>query len=209
MYVSVRFSEEEFEKLKNYLVPYSCALKNIETRVSILLEDFRNLQKSNPIEHVKARLKSPESIAAKLHRRGFCVTADSAVTNLFDIAGIRCICSYSKDIPFMADVFRRQEDMKIIYERDYITTPKHTGYRSYHLVVEIPIYLTCETRYVPVEVQIRTQAMDFWASLEHKVRYKYDNGVPESISGELVVCAEEIAELDKKMYRIHESMQGL
>ena len=207
--MQVRFSKEEFNKLKNYLVPYSCALKNIETRVSILLEDFKSLQEFNPIEHVKSRLKSPESIAAKLQRRGFEVTAHSAVTNLYDIAGIRCICSYSKDIPFMADIFRRQEDMKVLYERDYVTNPKHTGYRSYHLVVEIPIYLTSATRYVPVEVQIRTQAMDFWASLEHKVRYKYDNEVPASISAELVECAEEIAALDKRMHNIHEIMKGL
>lgn len=207
--MSVRFSEEEFNKLKNHLVPYSCALKNIETRVQILLEDFRNLQNFNPIEHVKSRLKSPESIAEKLQRRGFEITADSAIKNLYDIAGIRCTCAYSKDVAFLADVFRRQVDMKILYERDYISNPKPTGYRSYHLAVEIPIYFTCDTKYVPVEVQIRTQAMDFWASLEHNVRYKYDNEVPESISAELVACAEEIAEMDKRMYRIHESTRGV
>lgn len=207
--MSVRFSENEFNKLKNCLVPYNCALKNIETRVNILLEDFQNFQKSNPIEHVKSRLKSPESIAAKLERRGFPVTAESAVKNLYDIAGIRITCAYSKDIAFLADVFRRQKDIRVIYERDYITSPKATGYRSYHLAVEIPIYLTSETRHVPVEVQIRTQAMDFWASLEHNVRYKYDNEVPEYISSELVACAEEIAVLDGRMYKIHEAMKRL
>ena len=205
--MSVRFSEEEFNKLKNYLVPYSCALKNIETRVQILLEDFKNLQESNPIEHVKSRLKSPESIADKLQRRGFEVTADSAIKNLYDIAGIRCTCAYSKDVAFLADIFRRQVDLKILYERDYITNPKPTGYRSYHLVLETPIYFTCETKYVPVEVQIRTQAMDFWASLERNLRYKYDDEVPEEISNELVACAEEIAAIDGRMYRIHEAMR--
>jgi len=207
--VSVRFSEEEFNKLKNLLVPYSCALKNVETRVNILLEDFKNLQDFNPIEHVKSRIKSPESIAAKLQRRGFELTADSAITNLYDIAGIRCICSYSKDIALMVEVFRRQQDIIVLYERDYVTNPKPTGYRSYHLVVNIPIYLSSSTQYIPVEVQIRTQAMDFWASLEHKVRYKYDNEIPPAISTELVDCAEEIAALDKRMHNIHEIMKGL
>ena len=205
----VRFSDEEFNKLKTLMVPYTCALKNIETRVDILLEDLATLQEANPIEHVKSRIKTPESIAAKLKRRGFELTAENAVTKLYDIAGIRCICSYSKDIEFMVDVFRRQEDMVVLYERDYVTHPKATGYRSYHLVMNIPIYLTSCTKFVPVEVQIRTQAMDFWASLEHKVRYKYDNEIPNNISAELVECAEEIAALDKRMYNIHESMKEI
>ena len=204
----MRFPLEEFDKLKNSLILYKCALRNVETRVNILLEDFQNLQKSNPIEHVKARIKTPESIAAKLHRRGLPITAESAVANLHDIAGIRITCAYSKDIAFLADVFRRQKDIGIIYERDYVTTPKFSGYRSYHLAVEIPVYLTCETKHLPVEVQIRTQAMDFWASLEHNVRYKYANEVPDSISAELVACADEIAALDVRMYKIHEIMLG-
>lgn len=207
--MSILFSQEEFYKLKNYLVLYNCALKNIQTRVNILLDDFRNLQDNNPIEHVTARLKSPESIAQKLHNRGFLITADSARKNLYDIAGIRCICSYSKDIAFMADVLRRQKDMKVIYERDYVSSPKHSGYRSYHLAIEVPIYLSESMQYIPVEVQLRTSAMDFWATLEHKVRYKYDNEVPESISQELVDCAEEIAALDDRMYKIHKIMKGL
>lgn len=205
----VKFSEKEFLKLKNYLVLYNCALINMETRVNIVLEDFRNFQESNPIEHVKSRLKSPESIAEKLQRRGFEITADSAIQNLFDIAGIRITCAYSKDIAFLADIFRNQQDVSVLYERDYITKPKATGYRSHHIVVEVPIYLTSETKFIPVEVQIRTQAMDFWASLEHNVRYKYDNEVPESVSAELVACAEEIASLDSRMYNLHERMKLL
>ena len=206
--MTVRFSEQDFDALKGSLVLFNCALKNVETRVNILLEDFMHLKPYNPIEHVTSRLKSPESIASKLYRRGFPVNAQSALDNLFDIAGIRCICSYSKDIPFMVDIFRRQADMRILYERDYITQPKSTGYRSYHIALEVPIYLSEETKYMPVEVQIRTQAMDFWASLEHKARYKYDTGVPESISQELVACAEEIAALDTRMYMIQEAMEG-
>ena len=203
----IKFSEKEFLKLKNYLVLYNCALKNMETRVNILLEDFKNFQENNPVEHVKSRLKSPESIAEKLQRRGFEITADSAIQNLFDIAGIRITCAYSKDIAFLADIFRRQQDASILYERDYINKPKATGYRSHHIITEVPIYLTSETKFIPVEIQIRTQAMDFWASLEHNVRYKYDNEVPESVSGELVACAEEIAALDSRMYVLHERMK--
>jgi len=207
--MTARFSSEEFNKLKNYLVLYNCALKNMETRVNILLEDFRNLQDTNPIEHVKSRLKAPESIAEKLNRRGFELTADSALTNLFDIAGIRITCAYSKDIAFLADIFRRQKDITVLYERDYVSKPKPTGYRSYHLAAEVPIYLTSETKFIPVEIQLRTQAMDFWASLEHNVRYKYDNEVPEDVSTELVACAEEIAALDSRMHQIHEKMKLL
>jgi len=205
--MAARFSIDEFNKLKNYLVLYNCALKNMETRVNILLEDFRNLQDTNPIEHVKSRLKSPESIAEKLNRRGFELTADSAIKNLFDIAGIRITCAYSKDIVFLVDIFRRQKDITVLYERDYVSKPKATGYRSYHLAAEIPIYLTSETKFIPVEIQLRTQAMDFWASLEHNVRYKYDNEVPDDVSCELVACAEEIAALDKRMHQIHEKMK--
>jgi len=206
--MDVRFSQEEFYKLKNHLVHYTCALKNMETRVNILIEDF-NLHQDNPIEHVKARLKSPESIAAKLKRRGFAITADSAIKNLTDIAGIRCICSFSPDIITMADILRRQEDMTILYERDYINSPKPSGYRSFHLGVELPIYLAHETLRIPVEVQLRTQAMDFWATLEHKARYKYDNEVPESVTAELVECSNEIDQLDERMYEIHRQMKML
>jgi len=206
--MAIRFSQEEFSKLKNHLVYYNCALKNMETRINILIEDF-NLQESNPLEHVKARLKSPESIAAKLERRGHPITAESAVQNLHDIAGIRCICSFSPDIITMADILRRQEDMAILYERDYINNPKPSGYRSFHLGVEIPIYLANQTLRIPVEVQLRTQAMDFWATLEHKARYKYANVVPEAVTAELVACSNESAMLDRRMYEIHQQMQKL
>jgi len=202
--LAVLFSAEEFAKLKEHLVLYRCALMNMETRVNTLLEDFTNIQPYNPIEHVKTRLKSPESIAEKLHRRGLGITAHDARACLTDVAGIRCICSYAKDIFIMADVFKRQPDIKIISEKDYVTDPKPSGYRSYHLIIEVPIYMTATTEYLPVEVQLRTQAMDFWASLEHKVRYKYNNQMPDTLSRELIECADKIAELDNRMYLIQE-----
>jgi len=202
--MAILFSQVEFGKLKEILILYRCALNNMDYRVETLLEDFVNLQEYNPIEHVKSRLKSPESIAEKLERRGFPITAASAVSNLTDIAGIRCICSYAKDIKYLAQVFTRQPDIKVLIEKDYVSDPKPTGYRSYHLILEVPVYLTNSTAHLPVEVQIRTQAMDFWASLEHKVRYKFNDQIPESLSRELIECADKIQELDDRMSLIQE-----
>ena len=202
--MAVLFPLSEFSKLKELLVLYRCALNNIRMRVETLHEDFAYLQAYNPIEHIKDRVKSPESIAAKLNRRNSPLTAENARITLMDIAGIRCICSYSKDIYLVAEALKRQPDTKLLNEKDYVTYPKSTGYRSYHLIIEVPVYLTSSTEYLPVEVQIRTQAMDFWASLEHKVRYKYNNIIPETLVTELIDCAEKISELDKRMYLIQE-----
>ena len=198
----ILFSKEEFELLKKDLVLYKCALNNMKTRVDTLLEEFSNLQAYNPLEHIKKRVKSPERIAEKLHKRGFALTAENARTQLTDIAGIRCICSYARDIGMLADVFGRQPDIKILKQRDYVKNPKQSGYRSYHLVVEVPIYLTDTTERLPVEIQIRTQAMDFWAALEHKVRYQFNDDMPEPITRNLWECAEKIAKLDEEMLEI-------
>ena len=202
--MSVLFTPEEFTKLKEYLVLYRCALKTMTTRMDILLEDFSNLQTNNPIEHVKNRLKTPESIVAKLHRYNYELTADSAKKNLFDIAGVRCICSYAVDIPFIAKVLKSQPDLRVISEKDYIANPKPSGYRSYHLILEVPIYLSNNEEKLPVEIQLRTQAMDFWATLEHKARYKYQDVMPDHLVHELQECASKIAELDNRMYLIQE-----
>ena len=202
--MSVLFSSEEFKKLKGDLVLFRCALNNVQMRVDTLLQEFQNLQSYNPIEHVKQRVKSPERIAEKLHRRGFALTAENARTQLTDIAGIRCICSYARDISMLADIFSRQPDIKILKQRDYVNEPKPSGYRSYHIIVEVPIYLTDKTERLPVEVQIRTQAMDFWAALEHKVRYRFNDDMPETITRNLQECAEKIAQLDKQMFQIQD-----
>ena len=202
--MAVLFTPEEFSKLKEYLVLYRCALKNMTTRMDILLEDFSNLQANNPIEHVKDRLKSPESIAAKLHRLNRELSADSARKHLTDIAGVRCICSYTRDITYIAKVLKSQPDLRVVSEKDYVTNPKPSGYRSYHLILEVPIYLAGTEERLPVEVQIRTQAMDFWATLEHKARYKYADRMPEHLVHELQECADKIAELDDRMFLIQE-----
>jgi len=202
--MQVLFPPEEFTKLKEHLVLYRCALKNMTTRMDILLEDYGNLQTSNPIEHIKYRLKSAESIAAKLKRQGCELTAQSAKDNLTDIAGIRCICPYAKDIPEIAAVLKSQSDLKVISEKDYVSKPKPSGYRSYHLIFDVPIFLSCTKETLPVEVQIRTQSMDFWATLEHKARYKYKDEMPAHLAHELQECATRIEELDKRMILIQE-----
>jgi putative GTP pyrophosphokinase len=200
----VLFPPQEFNKIKEDLVIYECALKVVKVRIDVLLDEFRNFHINNPIEHIKTRLKTPESIVEKLHRQNLPITAESARKNLTDIVGIRCICSYARDVFFVAKVLKNQPDMKVRSEKDYVTNPKKSGYRSFHLILDVPIYLSNRIEVLPVEVQIRTQAMDFWASLEHKVRYKYKDQMPEHLVLDLMECAEKIAELDDRMFLIQD-----
>ena len=203
-YIAMLFPSGEFVKLKQQLIVYECALKVVKTSIDILLDDFANFQPYNPIEHIKSRVKTPESIADKLDRRDLDITVENARQYLTDIAGVRCICSYARDVFYIADVLKQLPGMEVRAERDYVTKPKPSGYRSYHLIVDVPVYLTDKTETLPVEIQIRTQAMDFWASLEHKVRYKYNGEMPGHISDELIECAEQIAKLDDRMYLVQE-----
>jgi len=198
------FPPEEFAKIKDLLTVYGCGLRTVATKLDILNEDFRNFHPINPIEHIKSRIKSPESIADKLYKKGLELTAENARQNVYDIAGIRVICSFTKDIHSLVEVIRKQADITITDEKDYVKNPKPSGYRSYHIIAEVPVYLTASELKIPVEIQIRTEAMDFWASLEHKVRYKYKEEIPRHLGDELIVCADKIAELDERMYLIHE-----
>ena len=200
----MRFPQSEFIKLKEYMIIYKCALHNVRTRVDILLEDFTSFHSYNPIDHVKQRVKDPESIADKLHRQNFAITADNVWKHLKDVVGLRCICFYEKDIHYIANILKRQPDLLVHSEKDYVTNPKASGYRSFHLILEVPVHMSQKTEIVPVEVQIRTQAMEFWASLEHRVKYKYKDQMPEHLSKELIDCANEIAELDKRMFLVQE-----
>ncbi|MDR0287469.1 MAG: GTP pyrophosphokinase family protein [Clostridiales bacterium] len=201
---NILFPDNEFNELKKILTHYNCALKMLNTKIEILNEDYKTFHSNNPIEHYKSRLKSPESIAEKLVRKGLPLTAKAAVENLNDIAGARIICSFSNDIYEIVDILKRNADMTVIKEADYIAKPKPSGYRSYHMIVSFPIYLTGETPIVKAEIQVRTEAMDFWASLEHKVRYKYKGMIPEHLGNELKNCAAKINDLDKRMYIIHD-----
>ncbi|MDR0285100.1 MAG: GTP pyrophosphokinase family protein [Propionibacteriaceae bacterium] len=198
------FTGEELSQLGNRLVLYRCALRLVETQLTNLNEFYLAGSDPNPIEHIKSRMKSAESIAHKLALRGLPVTAESAADHLTDIAGARIICCYAKDIADIATILKSHRDLTVVTEKDYVTHPKPSGYRSYHLVVRVTPDGAFGDRSVPVEIQIRTAAMDFWASLEHRVRYKYDGDIPEHLSAELRASAEKTHELDNRLYLIHE-----
>ena len=202
-----KVDRKEMEKLKEMLILYSSALKIVNTKIEILNENYKN-STYNPIEHIKARIKSLDSIYEKLERRGVPATIDSIRENIEDIAGIRIICAFSKDIYELANLLKAQSDMEFIREIDYITSPKPSGYRSYHMVVNVPVYTPKKMEYIKVEIQIRTAAMDFWACLEHKAKYKYDGEIPENLSNEFKECATKISELDKKMFVIQEKIHN-
>jgi len=202
-----RFQPEEAARLRKNLVLYSCALTVIETQLSNLNRYYSALSDSNPIELIKTRVKSVDSIAQKLSLRGLPLTVESTVENLSDIAGARVICSYSENVNEIASLIKAESDHEVIAEKDYITSPKPSGYRSYHLVVRVTPGGLFGDQSCPVEIQIRTAAMDFWATLEHKVRYKYSGEIPDHLSQELQACAEKIHELDERMYLIHELVE--
>ncbi len=190
---------------KELMAYYRCAMMEVETKFNVLNEELSLLYDRNPIETIKARLKSPESIVDKAVRKNIPLTVDSIEKNLHDIAGLRIICSFPSDIYMLADALLRQDDVTLIERKDYIQNPKPNGYRSLHLIIETPIFLHNQTRMMKVEVQFRTIAMDWWASLEHKIRYKKDLKDDEAIARELFSCAEMGAELDQRMERIHKT----
>jgi len=200
----VRFNDEEFARLKDLLLIYEWGQRTLLTKLNIIHEDLRNSHDSNPIEHIRGRIKSPESIAQKLHKMGVNITADNAKRHLKDIAGIRILCPFAKDIYYLAGLLRAMPDANILDEKDYVSNPKPSGYRSYHIIMEIPVFYSGKTEHISVEVQIRTEAMNFWATLEHKARYKYQEHIPQHLCDELVICADKIAELDDRMFLIHE-----
>ena len=188
---------------------YSAAMKEVQTKLEILDDEFQMKHRRNPIHHIESRLKSIQSIMGKLKRKQFSISMHSAVENLKDIAGIRVICSYVEDVYTVARLLTTQDDVKLVEMRDYIQNPKPNGYRSLHLIVEIPVFLQEGRIMVPVEVQLRTIAMDFWASLEHNLRYKAAGHVPEDICQELHEVGQDIAKLDVKMQSIHDRIDEL
>ena len=198
---------EQIRKLKQeftrFMMSYKFAMDEVKTKIDILNQEFNYIHEYNPIEHVKTRLKTPESILKKVYRKGYELSLDSIKENIHDIAGIRIICSFVSDIYKISEMLAKQEDIQVIMYKDYIKNPKPNGYRSLHLVVKVPVFMSDRVENVSVEIQIRTIAMDFWASLEHKIYYKYDKDVPEDLIRQLKEAAEAAAELDKKMENIH------
>ena len=188
---------------------YSAAVREVRTKVEILDEEFRTRYAHNPIHHIDSRLKSPQSMMKKLARKGLPQTLEAAEANLNDIAGVRIICNYLEDIYRIADLLQRQRDVEFVHRRDYIENPKESGYRSLHLVIRIPVFLSSHTELVPVEVQIRTIAMNFWASLEHQLRYKSNHETTQQLRRRLQHCAEASAALDREMQDIYREINGV
>ena len=198
------FNGEENKKMQDLLLMYEWGQKLLMTKMQIIFDALRHFNNQSPIEHVKSRIKAIENIAKKLENSKLEITAENARNYITDIAGVRIICSYGKDIYHLAEILKTIPDTAVKKEKDYISKPKESGYRSFHLILEIPVFYSGKNEVIPVEIQLRTAAMDFWASLEHKVRYKYKEHIPKHLSDELIICADKIAELDDRMYLIHE-----
>ncbi|MCI8293044.1 MAG: GTP pyrophosphokinase family protein [Hespellia sp.] len=197
---------EDVDSWKTVIFLYNAALKEVGTKLEILNEEFQHVHQYNPIEHIKTRIKTPESIVKKLKRYGYETSIENMVKYVNDIAGVRMICSFTSDIYRLAEMIGNQSDLKVISIKDYIKNPKTSGYRSYHMLVSVPIFLSDSVVNTRVEIQIRTIAMDFWASLEHKIYYKFEGNAPEYISQELQECAEMVSELDDKMLSLNEAI---
>lgn len=188
---------------------YNAAIKQLTIKFEILNDEFKYKYERSPIHHIESRLKSQSSIVKKLIKKGKDLSVDSAKENLNDIAGVRVVCCYIDDVYSVADMLLRQSDIRLVKEQDYIKNPNYNGYRSLHLDIEIPIYLAEKTEKVRAEVQIRTVAMDFWASLEHDLRYKSNKNIPADIQEAMLLCSEGIADIDIRMQEIYKKIQKL
>ena len=192
---------------KEATLVYTAALRQINTKLEILNDEFQHVHQYNPIEHIKSRLKTPESIVKKLKAYGYDSTIENMIKYINDIAGVRIICSFVADIYRIADMISAQSDVQVIAVKDYIRNPKPSGYKSYHMLITIPVFLSDRTVQAKVEIQIRTVAMDFWASLEHKINYKFEGNVPEHVRHELIECSRMVAALDNRMQELNEEIK--
>ena len=200
---------EDVDSWKTCMFLYNSALKEVGTKLEILNDEFHHVHQYNPIEHIKTRIKTPESIVKKLKRYGYETSIENMVKYVNDIAGVRLICSFTSDIYRIADRISSQSDIQVLTVKNYIANPKPNGYKSYHMVVSVPVYLSTGPVNVKVEIQIRTIAMDFWASLEHKIRYKFEGKAPQHINEELKACSDIVNMLDAKMLSLNEEVQAL
>ena len=205
MQLPLYYNEED--EWNRALLLYDSVLREINTKLEILNNEFKQAHQYNPIEHITSRIKSPESIARKIRKKGLELTVENIVKYVNDVAGVRIICSFTSDIYRIASSISNQDDVTVLRVKDYIANPKPNGYMSYHMIVSIPIFLTNDVIDTKVEIQIRTIAMDFWASLEHKFYYKFEGKAPAGIKDELKECANIISFLDEKMLSINESVK--
>lgn len=200
---------EDVDSWKTMMLIYNSALKEVGTKLEILNDEFQHIHQYNPIEYIKSRIKSPESIVKKLKRGGHESTISNMTEFVNDIAGIRIVCSFVSDIYRLAEMIGRQNDLTVVSLKDYIKHPKQSGYKSYHMLVTVPIFLSDRVEDAKVEIQIRTIAMDFWASLEHKIHYKFEGDAPEHIKSELVECAKMVSDLDARMLSLNEEILAI
>lgn len=198
---------DQAEEWNRAILLYDSALKEINTKLEILNNEFKLAHQYNPIEHITSRLKSPQSIAKKIRHNGIELTVENIIKYINDVAGVRIICSFTSDIYRIADLIAKQNDVKVLKVKDYIMNPKENGYMSYHMIVSVPIFLSDQVIDTKVEIQIRTIAMDFWASLEHKMYYKFEGNAPAHIRRELKECADIVSFLDQKMLAINEEIK--
>ena len=192
------------QEINNIMINYMCALKVLETQIEIINDEFQYKYNHNPIEHIKTRIKSVDSIMKKLDKYGLSFSIDNIVNHIFDIIGAKIVCSFKSDIFEIVNIIKNSSNLEVVEEKDYISNPKESGYSSYHLIVNVPVYLSGSLIKVKAEIQIRTIAMDFWASLEHKINYKFSKKVPDEVKKELVESSKIINELDNRMNYLKE-----
>ncbi len=197
---------QNVDQWKSAMFLYRSAIKEVCTKLEILNDEFQAIHNYNPIEYIKSRLKSPESIVKKLKRNNYESTMENMVQYVNDIAGVRIVCSFTSDIYRLAEMIGKQNDFTILSVKDYMKHPKQSGYRSYHMLISVPVHTSTETVNTKVELQIRTIAMDFWASLEHKIYYKFEGNAPDYISRDLQECAGIVSNLDAKMLSLNEAI---
>lgn len=210
------YSEAELEQmlelkteLTRFMMSYKFGLAELSTKIDILKQEFQYIHDYNPIEHVKSRIKTPDSILKKAYRKEIDISLPSIKENIQDIAGIRITCSFLSDIYKISSMLQNQKDIKLVAEKDYIKNPKPNGYQSLHLILSVPVFMSDRVEDVCVEVQIRTIAMDFWASLEHKIYYKYNKDIPETLKQELKNAADTVTQLDRKMEGIQREVNKI
>jgi putative GTP pyrophosphokinase len=196
------------DEMQMFLLEYRFGMQEVETKIAILREEFEHTHDYNPIEHVSSRVKAPDSLVDKVTRKGIATDFPAIRESVTDIAGVRVTCSFVTDVYRLFDLLAQQDDITVLTVKDYIARPKPNGYQSLHAIVEVPVFLSTGRVAVPVEVQFRTIAMDFWASLEHKIYYKYDSQVPERLLDELKDAAASAAALDQRMERLHRELHG-
>ncbi len=197
------------DKFENMMFYYASALRLLETELDTLIYENKLKTGYNPVEHIKSRLKSKESIIQKLKHKDFEINCYNIIENIYDIVGIRIICAFLTDIPLIIDIIKSDKNIKIVKEKDYIKSPKDSGYKSYHLIVTFPVPTANGTKDVKCEIQIRTMAMDFWASIDHKIQYKFDDNIPIEVKEQLFKYSSNISEIDEKMVELNNIINEL